>query len=90
MRSGKVAIYATGNKAELKDIHPKARAVEIGDYVRVRISAASSSKVPVDDAPAAVADSPMEQLKKLAELKDAGVLTPEEFDAKKAELLARM
>jgi len=33
---------------------------------------------------------PIEQLKRLAELRDAGVLTPEEFDSKKAELLARM
>jgi hypothetical protein len=29
-------------------------------------------------------------LKRLAELRDAGVITPEEFDTKKAELLARM
>lgn len=33
---------------------------------------------------------PIEQLRKLAELRDAGVLTPEEFEAKKAELLSRM
>lgn len=92
MRSGKITIYASGNKAELKDIHPKVRAVEIGDYVRVRISAGSSSKASAAEAPAAVGvtDSPMEQLKKLGELRDAGVLTPEEFDAKKAELLSRM
>ncbi len=31
-----------------------------------------------------------DQLRKLGELRDDGVLTPEEFDAKKAELLARM
>src|SRR6266542_2217025 len=32
----------------------------------------------------------MEQLPKLAELRDAGVVTPEELEAKKAELLVRM
>jgi len=32
----------------------------------------------------------MDQLKKLGELRDAGVLTPEEFDTKKADLLSRM
>ena len=32
----------------------------------------------------------MDQLRKLGELRDAGLLTPEEFDAKKSELLARM
>lgn len=31
-----------------------------------------------------------DQLKKLGELRDAGVLTPEEFEAKKAQLLARL
>lgn len=33
---------------------------------------------------------PMEQLRKLAEMKEAGIITQQEFDAKKAELLSRM
>ena len=41
-------------------------------------------------APAKAEPDAMEQLKKLAELKDAGILTEEEFNAKKAELLARI
>ena len=32
----------------------------------------------------------LETLKKLGELRDAGVVTPEEFEAKKTELLARL
>ncbi|MEP6690365.1 MAG: SHOCT domain-containing protein, partial [Gemmatimonadaceae bacterium] len=32
----------------------------------------------------------MEQLKQLAALRDAGVLTPAEFDSKKSELLKRL
>ncbi|MBM4470923.1 hypothetical protein GS502_16780 [Rhodococcus hoagii] len=32
----------------------------------------------------------MEQLTKLGELRDAGVLTDDEFNAKKAEILARL
>ena len=39
---------------------------------------------------APTADDPLEQLKKLAELKDLGVITEEEFSAKKAELLAKL
>jgi uncharacterized membrane protein YeaQ/YmgE (transglycosylase-associated protein family) len=35
-------------------------------------------------------DSATDQLRKLAELRDAGVLTDEEFETKKQELLARM
>ncbi|MFO7777140.1 MAG: SHOCT domain-containing protein [Nitriliruptoraceae bacterium] len=37
---------------------------------------------------AAGAPSPAEELTKLAELRDKGVLSPEEFDAQKARLLA--
>lgn len=44
--------------------------------------AEASTQGPVSD--------PADQLKKLAELLDAGILTDEEFKAKKAELLKRM
>lgn len=93
MRSGKLTIFASGNKAELKDIHPKARVPEIGDYVRGRISAGSSNKPVAAAAPTAAPaaeDGPMEQLKKLGELREAGILTDEEFETKKAELLSRL
>jgi hypothetical protein len=46
---------------------------------------------PPDAAPEADdADEIMDQIKRLAELRDAGALTPAEFDAKKTELLARL
>ena len=38
----------------------------------------------------ASAPDPIEQLRKLAELRDAGILTEEEFSAKKADILSRM
>lgn len=41
-------------------------------------------------ASAPTATDPMERLRKLAELRDAGVVTPAEFEAKKAELLAQI
>ena len=34
--------------------------------------------------------TPIQQLERLAQLRDAGVLTSEEFDAKKAEILKRI
>lgn len=40
--------------------------------------------------PAAPADDPLEQLKKLNALKDAGVISEEEFNEKKAALLAKI
>jgi hypothetical protein len=41
-------------------------------------------------APAAAAPDPMEQLRKLGALRDAGVLTDTEFETKKADLLSRL
>ena len=41
-------------------------------------------------APGGTGGDVMAQLKQLGELPDAGVLTPEEFHAKKAELLSRL
>jgi hypothetical protein len=37
-----------------------------------------------------VVPDPIEQLKRLAQLRDQGSLTPEQFEAKKADLLSRM
>ncbi|WP_373861775.1 winged helix-turn-helix domain-containing protein [Actinomadura hibisca] len=45
---------------------------------------------PVQPQPAYTADQTMALLKQLGELRDAGVLTLEEFEAKKQELLARL
>lgn len=40
-----------------------------------------------DDAPQATQNNSMAELEKLAELKDKGILTQEEFDAKKKQIL---
>ena len=54
----------------------------VENYIAARHSAAG--------APAPAAPSVADQIKQLAELRDSGVLTEEEFGAKKADLLARM
>ena len=43
---------------------------------------------PPQPAPAPAQPDPLEQLKKLGELKDSGVLTDAEFEAQKAKILA--
>jgi hypothetical protein len=45
---------------------------------------------PPPSPPVQPADDPVEQLRKLAELKAAGIVTEEEFAAKKAEMLSRL
>jgi hypothetical protein len=55
-------------------------------------SAAPVSAAPpaAGPAPAAPAVDPMTQIDQLARLRDSGAITPEEFDAKKADLLSRI
>lgn len=47
-----------------------------------------AAQQPAEAAPAA--EDPMDQLKKLAELKDQGILTEQEFSDQKAKILAQM
>ncbi len=47
-----------------------------------------AAQQPAEAAPAG--DDPMDQLKKLAELKDQGILTEQEFSDQKAKILAQM
>jgi hypothetical protein len=47
----------------------------------------AAAAAPVPDVPAALSDDVYEQLKKLGELREAGILTDAEFDAKKAQIL---
>lgn len=58
------------------------------DILRERMQAAQSAAptVPTDAAGASIPD----QIAQLARLRDTGILSPAEFEAKKAELLARM
>jgi len=90
MIQGSITVFVSGNKAEIKAV-PKETGKAMVDTVRERISNSS-----VRDKPAAPSgaqpnqDDVMAQLRQLGELKEAGVLTDEEFGTKKAELLARL
>ncbi len=86
MMLGTIVVFASGNKAEIKNVN-KDDGKEIVDRLRERLAdspAASSA------GPAPAQADVMGQLKQLGELKAAGVLSQEEFDAKKAELLSRL
>jgi Short C-terminal domain len=83
----KVTVYASGNNIEFKFRHDDAQ--KFKDAVMELILPASVQPVaPTPDAPAA--SDHAEQIKKLGDLRGAGLLTPEEFEAKKAEILDRM
>lgn len=77
---------ASAEPAETKDI--KTKLAEGSKKTMDSISGFFSKKkvTPTE----AIKDDVLETIKKLAELKDSGVLTQEEFDSKKAELLAKL
>jgi hypothetical protein len=86
MVTGEITVFASGNKSVIKSVN-KDDGKELVDRIRHRIS------VPGTSAPAGGAPDPadpIEQIRKLGDLRDAGVLTPEEFEAKKADLLKRV
>jgi hypothetical protein len=91
---GGLTIYASGNAANISDVAPKQRADEIGEFVREKLHAAHHTAPvhapPSPESPQPAASDPYEQLKKLNELKEAGILTAEEFAEKKQQLLDRI
>lgn len=96
MMSASVTFITSGNKATIKDILSKDRAEEIVSYVSRRITgdvdrptAPEPATAAPDDA-ANADDDPLATIKRLAELRDAGVLSEAEFEAKKVVLLKRI
>jgi hypothetical protein len=94
---GKLTVHASGNIVQIEQLD-KGRMNALAKALREPQSpAGGNAPSPATAAPAAVAapapavkEDPLEQLKKLGELHDAGVLTDEEFATKKAELLSRL
>jgi hypothetical protein len=89
MLAGKVTIFASGNKAVIENVLPKQQADSIADHIRASISVAPSTAVQSSSTPDPQSD-PYEKLRKLGDLRDAGVLTEEEFNQKKAALLSEI
>lgn len=87
---GEIIIFASGNKSDIKNVD-KDDGKEIVDRIRHRLSAPSQpASAPVASSPPAAAPDPIELLRRLGELRDAGIVTDAEFAAKKAELLSRL
>ena len=84
-----VTIFASGNTIILS--LDATEAEKVRGLVMDQVLHGSSHPEPAPAAPAPPSgDDILEQVRKLGELRDLGILTQEEFDAKKAELLARM
>jgi hypothetical protein len=83
-----LVVNAGGDEWTLRNVYPKEAVDQIAQVIR---DEAQSRNMPVAvPVPPAQAPDLMDQLKKLGELRDAGVLTNEEFEAKKSDLLSRL
>ncbi len=83
---GAITIFASGNKTEIKNVN-KDDGKEIVDVIRARLSGPTATP----PAPTGTTNPDIiGQIKQLGELKEAGVLSDSEFEAKKAELLRRL
>jgi len=82
----KATLYTFNNDISMKNIRDGEKFVQV---VREGIEKKEISAAPAAAATPAAPDIP-DQIRKLAELKEAGILTEEEFAAKKQMLLAKM
>jgi hypothetical protein len=81
---GTITIFASGNKAEIKNV-PKDHCKNFADYIRARISPVVESVQTA--APSTGGPDLVDQLERLAKLKEQGILTDEEFAVQKARIL---
>lgn len=90
-----LTFHASGNSGRMKWIQQADAIGRLVEIVRGRMGKGVSASAvgatppppPPVTHPSAPADDPYEKLRKLAELKDQGILTVEEFEAKKTVLL---
>ncbi len=83
-----INISISGRSAEIKQIAHGRGAAFVAAFRRVRSEAATAASAPAQ--PTAPALDLADQIRKLSELHSAGILTDDEFNTKKADLLSRM
>jgi hypothetical protein len=87
---GEITVFASGNKAEIKNV-AKDQCKLFADSVRARITAASphasAPGAPITPAPSVSGGDVVDQLERLAKLKEQGILSEEEFAAQKQRVL---
>lgn len=86
-------ITASGADIRINNLYKKEVERITAIYHQVRKELKNKSAQPVQQAapaPAPAASDPLEQLKKLSQLKEMGIISEEEFNQKKADLLAKL
>lgn len=85
MAFGNIDVRAAGDFVRMTQID-KAEVERVAQAIRDRMASAHSAQHQQPSAAPDIAD----QIRKLGELRDQGLLSAEEFDTKKADLLSRM
>jgi len=80
-----IRMFASGNTVEVKYVNDRRAMAELVSVVKSRMGGTGASVPPAPGQP-----DLLEAIRKLGELRDAGLLTEDEFQAKKAQLLARL
>jgi hypothetical protein len=80
MALASIEVYASGNKATIKNVN-KADAKEIADAIRARLGRPATATTVQG------VSSDADELAKWAKLRDSGVISAEDFEAKKRQLL---
>lgn len=81
-----IKFYTYNDSLQFKTFEPADKVNQIFEKAEELREAQQDSST----ATAASNDDPIEQLKKLAELKESGILTVEEFEAKKSEIMNKI
>jgi len=89
MMGHNITFFASGNRVHVKWITANKDLEEFTVAIKAAMNATHVQAPPAAPAVAAPPDV-MTQLKQLGELRDAGILTLQEFESKKAELLTRL
>jgi hypothetical protein len=92
MMGHNIAFHASGNAVQVKWLQPATEFAAFLDVVKEAMNAKHLVARSEPAAPATTAPSSdvFELLKQLGALRDAGVISTDDFEAKKAELLARI
>lgn len=87
-----ITFFASGNRVDMKWILEGPDLSVLTRHVKAAMTAASAPATAASAPPSAISapDAILAQLKLLGDLRDSGVVTHAEFEAKKAEMLARL
>jgi hypothetical protein len=90
--TGAISIHASGNTREITSVISAdgKRLTAAARKVAGKSSAVPAAPVPQSHSQVGPAVDPIDQLQRLGDLKDQGILTPEEFEEKKKTLLDRL